>query len=77
MISSVSFSELGRGNYLSIGTLKGEVQIWDLQAQKKVRTLTGHQMRVGATAWSDTVIASGSKDRSILVRDLRQRTDIK
>ena len=32
MISSVSFSDIGRGNYLSVGTLKGEVQIWDLSA---------------------------------------------
>lgn len=31
MISSVSFSDIGRGNYLSVGTLKGEVQIWDLE----------------------------------------------
>lgn len=32
MISSVSFSDIGHGNYLSVGTLKGEVQIWDLKA---------------------------------------------
>ena len=71
MISSVSFSDIGRGNYLSVGTLKGEVQIWDLAQQKKVRSLEGHTLRVGATALSGSVVASGSKDRSIYIRDLR------
>ena len=33
-------------------------------------------MRVGATAWSDCIVASGSKDRSIFIRDLRQQREV-
>ena len=47
------------------------MQIWDVQHQKLVRTLRGHLHRVGATAWSDSLVASGSKDKTIFVRDLR------
>ena len=35
-----------------------------------VRSLGGHLHRVGATAWSGCLVASGSKDKSIFVRDL-------
>jgi cell division cycle 20-like protein 1 (cofactor of APC complex) len=37
-----------------------------------IRSLSGHLHRVGATAWSGSLIASGSKDKTIYVRDLRQ-----
>jgi cell division cycle 20-like protein 1 (cofactor of APC complex) len=36
-----------------------------------VRSLRDHGNRVGATAWQGSLIASGSKDRNICVRDLR------
>lgn len=71
-VTSLSWSQ--KGNHLSIGTKSGQVQIWDINAKKKVRALDGHQARVSSLAWNNvntSVIASGSKDRSILVRDLR------
>lgn len=48
--------------------------MWDIHAKKKVRSLYGHQARVSSLAWNNetpSVVASGSKDKSILVRDLR------
>jgi cell division cycle 20-like protein 1 (cofactor of APC complex) len=33
--------------------------------------MRGHLHRVGATAWSDSLVASGSKDKTIFVRDIR------
>ena len=36
-----------------------------------MRTISGHSNRVGAVAWNGSLIASGSRDRSILVRDVR------
>ena len=46
---SVSWSQ--RGSYLSVGTDKGEVQIWDAAKTKRIRTMPGHKQRVGCTAW--------------------------
>ena len=35
----------------------------------------GHQLRVGALAWSSTMLSSGSGDETILQRDVRTRED--
>ncbi|GAB4820048.1 hypothetical protein N2152v2_007094 [Parachlorella kessleri] len=70
-VCSVSWSQ--RGSYLSVGTDKGEVQIWDAAKTKKIRTMPGHKQRVGCTAWSHHMLATGSRDRSILLRDVRQQ----
>ena len=48
------------------------MQIWDANAQRRLRTMTGHTNRVGALAWNDHILTSGSRDRSILHRDVRQ-----
>ncbi|KAE8876116.1 Protein FIZZY-RELATED 2 [Phytophthora fragariae] len=68
-VTSVSWSQ--RGTHLSVGTNSGEVQIWDVSASKKIRTMTGHLARVGTLGWNGQSLASGSRDRTILVRDLR------
>ncbi|CAB0020240.1 unnamed protein product [Nesidiocoris tenuis] len=47
------------------------VEIWDPSATKQVSKLSGHAARVGTLAWCGDVLASGSRDRSILLRDLR------
>lgn len=48
---------MGKGDHLAIGTTRGEVQIWDAQACRKVRTMTGHQYRVGmSVVWDDLEI---------------------
>lgn len=90
-----------QGGYLSVGTNSGDVQLWDVTAGKKVRTMPyvfiisfllknrqcimdspccvhrGHVARVGTLAWGATapgttsLLASGSRDRSILLRDPR------
>lgn len=63
------------GNFISIGTQKGNVEIWDVNKCKQVRNLEGHQHRVGAIAWSNNCIATGSRDKTILLRDLRSKED--
>ena len=61
-----------QGSHIAIGTQKGYVQIWDAEAQRRLRTMTGHAARVGALAWNEHILTSGSRDRSILHRDVRQ-----
>jgi len=46
-------------------------QIWDVATIRKLTTLVGHHARVGALAWNADMLASGSRDRMILLRDTR------
>ncbi|GHJ84198.1 hypothetical protein NliqN6_0600 [Naganishia liquefaciens] len=60
-----------RGSTIAIGTSKGIVEIWDAEKEKKLRTMTGHESRVGALAWNGSILSTGSRDRKILHRDVR------
>ncbi|XP_053200984.1 fizzy-related protein homolog [Panonychus citri] len=68
-VTSVSWAE--RGHSVAVGTHKGLVQIWDVVANKRINVLEGHTARVGALAWNGDVLSSGSRDRNILQRDVR------
>ena len=50
-------------------------QIWDASRSKSIRTMEGHRLRVGALAWSSSVLSSGSRDKNILQRDVRAQDD--
>jgi cell division cycle 20-like protein 1 (cofactor of APC complex) len=54
-----------------VGTNSGEVQLWDVNKMQKARTMPGHKTRVGCMSWGSHVLASGSRDRNILMRDVR------
>lgn len=68
-VSSINWNP--KGTQISIGTTLGDVQIWDLGKSKKLMNLPGHLARVSSLAWSSSVLASGSRDKSILYRDIR------
>ncbi|KJE88495.1 Fzr1 protein [Capsaspora owczarzaki ATCC 30864] len=68
-VTSLSFVQ--RGTHLGVGTTAGTVQLWDVEKNKKVQTLNGHTGRVGALAWNGSLVASGSRDRSIHIYDVR------
>eukprot|EP00850_Spirogloea_muscicola_P004719 SM000020S06069 [mRNA] locus=s20:861409:864749:- [translate_table: standard] len=72
-VCSVSWTQ--RGTYLAVGTNLGEAQIWDVAKGDKLRTMGGHRTRVGALAWNSHILSSGSRDRSILQRDVRAPGD--
>lgn len=69
-ITSVSFIKEG-GGYLAIGTNSCEVQLWDIEKNKQVRSMKGHTARVGALDWNSHVLSSGSRDASIFNHDVR------
>lgn len=71
-VTSVSWTQ--RGAHLAVGTNKGEVQIWDSTQCRKLRTMTGHRGRVGAMAWNNYTLSTGSRDHNILHRDVRMQT---
>ena len=70
-VASVRWS--GRGGHLAVGTTRGPVQSWEAVASKKLRTLGAHEARVGVLAWCGPLLASGSRDKSILLHDLRSK----
>ncbi|KAB8077532.1 WD40 repeat-like protein [Aspergillus leporis] len=69
--SVTSVNWIQRGTHLAIGTGKGLVQIWDAERCRRLRTMIGHTNRVGALAWNDHILTSGSRDRLIFHRDVR------
>lgn len=69
VVTSVSWIQ--RGTHLAIGTSKGLLHIWDTLAQKRLRTMTGHSSRISSLAWNAHILSTGSRDRSILHRDVR------
>lgn len=68
-VTSVAWNE--KGSLIAVGTHKGFTQIWDVTACKRITSLVDHSARVGALAWNGDLLASGSRDRSIILRDTR------
>ncbi|KAG9462727.1 hypothetical protein GDO78_023246 [Eleutherodactylus coqui] len=54
-ISSVSW--IKEGNYLAVGTSNAEVQLWDVQHQKRLRNMVSHSSRVGALTWNNHILS--------------------
>ncbi|CAI2181254.1 8836_t:CDS:2 [Funneliformis geosporum] len=72
-VTSVSW--MPTGSHIAIGTTLGPVEIWDVQKRKRVRKMRGHSQRVGALAWNQYTVSSGSRDRLIYHRDVRVPRD--
>ncbi|XP_076440566.1 cell division cycle protein 20 homolog [Babylonia areolata] len=68
-IGSVSW--IKEGNYLAIGTSNGDVQVWDVTQQKRLRCMTGHSARVGALSWNSFILSSGCRSGNIHHHDVR------
>ncbi|OIV93515.1 hypothetical protein TanjilG_16014 [Lupinus angustifolius] len=72
-VCSVGWAQ--RGTHLAVGTSNGKVQIWDASRCKKIRTMEGHRLRVGALSWSSSLLSSGGRDKNIYQRDIRAQED--
>ncbi|KAI9280522.1 WD40-repeat-containing domain protein [Sporodiniella umbellata] len=68
-ITSVSFS--ADSTYLAVGIDNGDTQIWDFQANKKLRSMAAQSGRVSALSWNRHVVSSGYRDGSIFDHDVR------
>lgn len=68
-VTSVSWSM--SGNTLAVGMRTGAVQLWDVNKQKQIRSLTSHAARVGCMAWNSQSLATGSRDRQVFLHDPR------
>jgi cell division cycle protein 20 (cofactor of APC complex) len=68
-ITSVKWG--GGGAYLAIGLNDTQVQLWDGEACQQVRTMHGHEARVGSLAWNEHLLSSGSRDTTVINHDVR------
>jgi len=64
------------GKHIAVGTHNAEVQIWDAQRAKQLRTLRGHSARVGALAWNGHQLSSGGRDSLVINHDVRVRDSV-
>lgn len=68
-VTSVAWSN--KGNHVAVGSDEGTTEIWDVNQNKVVRTLSDHLGRISALAWNGSILSSGSRDRLIISNDLR------
>ncbi|SMN22630.1 similar to Saccharomyces cerevisiae YGL003C CDH1 Cell-cycle regulated activator of the anaphase-promoting complex/cyclosome (APC/C) [Maudiozyma saulgeensis] len=66
-----SLSWVGAGSHLAVGQRDGLVDIYDVTKKKCIRTMSGQTDRVSCLSWNNYILSSGSRDRSILHRDVR------
>lgn len=68
-VSSVKWS--GDGAYVSVGLGTGEVQIWDVEEGTKLRSMHGHDTRVGAMGWNKHNLSTGARSGLVFNHDVR------
>lgn len=68
-ISSVKWS--GDGAYVGVGLGTGEVQIWDVAEGIKVRSMFGHDTRVGVMGWNKHLLSTGARSGLVYNHDVR------
>jgi len=68
-IASVKWS--GDGAYVAAGLGTGEVQIWDVEEQTKLRSMFGHESRVGVMGWNKHLLSTGARSGLVFNHDVR------
>ncbi|KAI0149761.1 WD domain-containing protein [Hypoxylon sp. NC0597] len=68
-VSSVKWS--GDGAYVGVGLGTGEVQIWDVSEGIKVRSMFGHDTRVGVMGWNKHLLSTGARSGLVYNHDVR------
>ncbi|MCJ1309631.1 ubiquitin-protein transferase activating protein [Agyrium rufum] len=68
-ISSVKWS--GDGAYVGVGLGTGETQIWDVEEGTKLRSMFGHETRVGVMGWNKHILSTGARSGLVFNHDVR------
>jgi cell division cycle protein 20 (cofactor of APC complex) len=68
-ISSVRWS--GDGAYVGVGLGSGEIQIWDVEEGTKLRSMHGHDSRVGVMGWNKHILSTGARSGLVFNHDVR------
>lgn len=73
-VSSLCWSQ--NGQFISVGSSKGDTEVYDAERGALVRRFTGHSQRVSASSWqSSNILSTASRDKTIKHRDLRMARD--
>ncbi|KAI9322877.1 WD40-repeat-containing domain protein [Dichotomocladium elegans] len=59
------------GAFLAVGTCDGSTEVYDVETNTRLRSMAGHQGRVGVLAWDKHLVSSGSRDTTIWHHDVR------
>ena len=68
-VSSLIWSP--EGDKLAVGHSLGSVEIYDVNKKKLISSYSGHKGRIGVVSWNGNIISTGSKDCTIITRDIR------
>lgn len=69
IITSVRFMD--DGTHIAIGTSDNDIQLWNIESKKQIRTMKGHSSRISSLAWNTHILTSGSRDTNIFHHDVR------
>ncbi|PPD68001.1 hypothetical protein GOBAR_AA39061 [Gossypium barbadense] len=72
--TSITWSE--ETQTLAVGYTCSNLQLWDAESSKLIRSLQGHSGRIASTAWNGHILTSGSRDKSIINHDIRARNHL-
>jgi len=76
-VTSVAWvKDRGNAHYIAVGTNHNVVQLWDAEAERRLRSLDGHTARVGALSWNQHWLSSGGRDSLIVQHDVRSRDHV-
>lgn len=64
-----------RGTHVAVGTGVGDIEVVDAATGAVVRSLGGHETKVGCLAFAGPMLASGGQDKCIYIRDMRSSKD--
>lgn len=71
-VTSVSWAP--DGQHVAIGLNNSDVQLWDSNSARLLRTLKGiHRSRIGTLAWNNNILTTGGLDGKIVNNDVRKR----
>lgn len=73
-VASVAWTQ--GGGHLAVGSKQGAVSVWDTSRGQKVKDAPGHISRVGCLHWHGDLLASGSRDKTVCLRDVREATPV-
>jgi cell division cycle protein 20 (cofactor of APC complex) len=68
-VSSVDFA--ADGGFLGIGMGTGDVELWDIESNTKLRSMSGHLGQVAVLSWSGHILSSACGDGTIWHHDVR------
>lgn len=69
-VCSLTFEDSGTN--LAIGDSLGQIHITDVEKNKSVSSAFAHTSRIGSLHWQESVLISGSRDKTVRLFDVRQ-----